>query len=362
MNKSILYLFGEFPREILGNKIFIKNKEDFSRILNEVNGLMNCYTSIYKIRKDEFKYKNGRKIRDYKSVVINKIYFDLDTFSTCWNSTKKMHDILLNKLDLQHCIILSGGGFHIYVITKDFKLEDLSPETPRTEERLKIVIRNAFNDLLLQINKFLDEKNKITVGNPKKCDIDYHVRGDIARIARIPNTWHPKRKRYSIPIFSSDFDKSFDEILEISKNQREGVEIFGNNKLELSQYDRNIAEIIECELNDIKTINVNSNSVISLLPLFIQNLLVSGEDGHRARYLTILSMKIRGFPKSLAIDVCKQYWSNKKFHHALYGHNHNTFDDIYSRPELFFPNWKTLIEEGWKIPKEDFNYKDMDNR
>ena len=318
-----------------------------------MNGLVDCYTSIYKIRKEEYVYNNGRRKRVYGSVIIDKLFYDLDRFSTCWETTKRLHFRLLED-DIMHTIILSGGGFHIYVMTIPYK--------GRPEQKMKMVLKNAQHGVISIVNSKIENGNKITIGNPRKSDIDSHVIGDIARIARLPNTWHPKRKRYSIPIHNSDMKLTFKEVLEISKHQRKGIEMWGNNLIDLTKYEKEVVINMDYNLNDAVIKDIEPSSMLSLLPFFIQNLLTSREDGHRARYLTQIGMKIRGFPKSTAEKICKEYWSRKKFLHAISGHGYNSFDYIWSRNDLFFPNWQTLEEEGWKIPRLDYNYKLMYNR
>ena len=366
INQSIKELFGVFPREVGKNKRFIINKEQFNNYVSTINGRTDCYSSIYQIRKEEYVYRldNGkdRRRRVYKSVIINKLYYDLDKFSTCWDTIKdKFHPRLVEE-DIKHTIILSGGGFHPYIMTKPFTLESLSGKVEKTEQRLKLTLKNAQHGVISIINEGLNNGDKITIGKPKKCDIDYHVIGDIGRIARIPNTWHPTRKRYAIPILEEDFKLSFEELLLKAKKQRKGIQFWGNKLIDLKDYDREITVPIGYELNDTTNSVSSPSSLLSLLPQFLQNLLTSREDGHRARYLIQVGMKTRGFPKSIAIDVCKQYWSKKKYLHAIYGHGYNSFDYIWSRNDLFFPNWKTLKEEGWKIPNEDLDFKFMNNK
>lgn len=267
------------------------------------------------------------------------------------------------KEDIKHTIILSGGGFHPYVFTKPLKIEDL--EDNKIESHLKFILKNAQHGIINIINKHLSKEDKITYGYQKTCDIDSHVIGDIGRIARIPNTWHPKRKRYAIPIIESDFDKTFKEILILSKNQRSEYEVFGNKLIDLKGYDMNFQKV---QSNNVKLRDNGHNlkdlsGVITLLPKFIQTLLATKDDGCRARYYTIVSMKVRGFPKSVSEDLCEKHWSPDKFKHALYGHGYSEFDYIYGRHDIFFPNWQTLINEGWNIPEEDINnYKLMYNR
>ena len=267
------------------------------------------------------------------------------------------------KEDIKHTIILSGGGFHPYVFTKPLKIEDLKDN--QTESHLKFILKNAQRGLINDIvNKHLSKEDKITYGYQKTCDVDSHVIGDIGRIARIPNTWHPKRKRYAIPIIESDFGKTFKEILILSKQQRSEYEVFGNKLINLHDYDRNFIQV----QSNVKHIDNNNHNIkdleglITLLPRFIQTLLMTKDDGCRARYYTIVSMKVRGFPKSASEDLCEKHWSPNKFKHALYGHGYNEFDYIYGRHDIFFPNWQTLIDEGWNITEEDKSYKLMYNR
>ena len=151
-------LFDEFPREFSTKRLFCRNRKEFNKMIDKYNCVIDCYSTIYSIETP----------RRYDTVIIDKIFFDLDAPKTCWEATKKLHNHLL-KQNLMHVALFSGGGFHVYVFTKDND------------------INNPKNSIKNAQHKIANDAG-ITIGKPKKCDVDEHVIGDIARIARIPNT------------------------------------------------------------------------------------------------------------------------------------------------------------------------------
>lgn len=319
-------LFNRFPREFSTKRIFIQSKEEFAHYINKFNGRKACYSTIYPTV--ERRCYNGNNI--------DKVFFDLDNQETCWDSTKKIHNKLL-ELGFKHCVLFSGGGFHIYVFVEECLLE-----------HPKSAIRG--------VQEYIARECDVNIGKPHESDIDEHIIGDIARISRIPNTYNIKRKRFCIYIIDEDFDKTFDEIKVIAKKQRFKAQLFGNKLFEISQFD----EESENDISDIKQYDndidiENVDDVLKLLPPFMRKMLLSGMCGWYDRYIQILVSREIGLTESSANAIFKKYWDYNKYKHAIIEEGQIRY--IYNRPNLLVPNWDTLQQKGYEITEEDIKYK-----
>lgn len=318
-------LFNEFPREFGVKRTFAKDCESFVMLVNKFNGIKDCYSSIYPIIR--------RGVRDITSV--DKIFFDLDKHSTCWESTKKMHD-WLSQNGYRHIILLSGGGFHVYVFTT------------------KTILKNPKN-AIKSAQHHITKEAGVTIGKPNKADVDEHVIGDIARIARIPNTYNLKRKRFCIYILQEDLEKSFEEIKVIAKKQRKERFVFEGKTFDLSGFD-NLPTPPEIMILDTPDALNNVDGCMKLLPPLIRRLLLEQSCGWRDRYIQILAMRESGLPYKVAVELCRKYWSPEKFRHAMIDEE-NQIRYVYGRGDLFFPAWKTLQNKGYLVTKDDLKFE-----
>ena len=323
-------LFGVFPREFGTNRLFIRNKISFRGLVNKYNGIQNCYSSIYTIP----------NFRDYKNVTIDKLYLDFDR-DDGWETVKRVHF----ELDYSHSILMTGNGFAIYIWT-----------TKYIGDNAKAVLTNAQNYIAKEYN--------LSIGRPKEANLDTAVIGDIARIARIPNTMNIKPNkpvRYCIPIIEEDFDKSFKEIQTLAFKPRKIISYFEGNEGEplfLKRFDRAIQQInkiitkLDFELaREIK--DKEFGDFIGLLPPLIGTLLKTKRDGFHDRYLTILAMRDKGLPKVIAMKICQKYWSAEKFQHCLREISGGQFEYLYNRHDLLFPNWDTIEQMGYLVTSKD---------
>jgi hypothetical protein len=311
-------LFDTFPREFGKKRVFVPDRKTFVTLINKYNGLIDCYTTIYSVPTHHA----------YSESVVDKIYFDLDS-SQCWEDAKRLHNWLVeNQNNVFHYINFSGGGVHVYI--------PIAPLTGNKKEKLRWVQENII---------------KTT-----KIKVDLHVIGDIARISRIPNTWNPKRQRYCIPLMEPDFDLSYDNLRKQAMSPRtyDGC-LFGDKMLDV-RITGHIPERYYTEPEDVPEVKATEEcaDLVNKLPQFIISLLVSCRCGWRDRYLTILAMREAGFPKSISIMIAKRYWTPEKFKHSVF--EERQFDYLYTRDDLFFPNWELLEREGYCISKEDKKY------
>lgn len=319
-------LFNRFPREFGVKRTFVKDNETFITLINKFNGIKDCYSSIYPII--------SRGKRNITSV--DKIFFDLDKHSTCWDSAKKMH-LWLSDNSIKHIILLSGGGFHVYVFTVE-----------NTLKHPKQAIYNA--------QHYIAKESYVTIGKPNKADVDEHVIGDVARIARIPNTWNLKRKRFCIYITQEDINKSFDEIKQTAKKQRFETHVFDGMLFDLTPFDTEPTITQDIIVLDTPDALNNVDGCMNLLPPLIKRLLSEGSCGWNDRYIQILAMRESGLPYKAAVELCRKYWSPEKFKHAMIDEE-NQIGYVYGRGDLFFPAWSTLQRKGYVVTKDDLKFE-----
>lgn len=321
-------LFNTFPREFGVKRTFVTNQEDFKKLINQFNGIKDCYSSLYPVIS-----KGKRNITS-----IDKMFFDFDNVGTCWESTLKLHRWLI-KHQYKHVILLSGGGFHIYVYTT---------KTPL------IYAKNA----LKTAQHYITKQANVTIGKPKESDVDEHVIGDIARIARIPNTYNMKRKRFCIYILPEDLNKTFDELKTLAKNQRKESHIFGNKLFDIIKFDTKpiFIETIDLEVSDTPVELKNVNGILKLLPPFIRGLLLNHQCGWEDRKHMIIAMREVGLTYNMILELCRKYWTPEKFQHAMISEE-NQIRYVYHRQDLYFSKWQTLIEDGYMITKDDLKFK-----
>lgn len=321
-------LFNTFPREFGVKRTFVSNKEDFKNLINQFNGIKDCYSSVYPI------ISRGKR----HITSIDKMFFDFDNVGTCWESTLKLHRWLI-KHQYKHLILLSGGGFHVYVYT----------------------IKNTLTypkNALKTTQHYIAREAGVTIGKPKESDVDEHVIGDIARIARIPNTYNIKRKLFCIYILPKDLDKTFDELKLIALAQRKKSHIFGTKLFDITKFDTKpvFVEMENIEVPDTPKKLNNVPGLLKLLPPFIRELLLKKQCGWEDRRNMIIAMREVGMEYHTIVQICKQYWTPEKFHHAMVGEE-NQIAYLYKRVDIYFPNWGSLIADGYNITKDDLKFK-----
>lgn len=292
-------LFDTFPREVSKTRIFVTDKAMLDRFIKRWNGKIDCYASVYKLSSP----------RNYESAVIDKLFFDMDG-KDAYKTMKKLNVYLCEK-NYEHDIVFSGGGYHCYVMCKVINLNNKKNAVKNAQE---FIIKEA------------DIKGKV----------DPHVIGDIARISRIPGTWNIKRRKKCEYLGGLINSKKFD------------LKPFDTEELLYKIDYTNDDSKSQIELTQFK-------GFMKQLPPFIINLLQSTKCGWRDRYYTILGMKEAGIPKNICQQICKHYWTPQKFEHCVV--HERQLDYIYKRQDLFFPLWNNIECEGYRITKQDKEFK-----
>jgi len=284
------------PRKTINSK---KEEADF---INKYNGMKAIYRTVY-----NFELMNDYK-PDYNSAIVNKLFFDFDD-NDCWNEANRLHQFLI-KENIKHYIIMSGKGYHIFILTKDYK-----------PQNLKSCIYNSQH-------YFIDKLNL-------KCDSQ--VVGDNARLHRIPNTYNVKAKRFCIPITKEQF-KSGDIIIKQAaqyqnfiKNISIGTELF-----DVSRYDYKSDKFSDKIIVDNSNFENNLNAdYATKSPNFIKQLLLKRDAGWNDRYLLILFFRDSGYTREEVFQILKDNLTERKFKHCVYEERQLQY--LFERYDLCFP-------------------------
>lgn len=158
------------------------------------------YISVYPFEKTD---TDGRII--YDTAKINRIYFDFDCKE---DPQKAINEALMTSRSLlkhgifTHCYFSGSKGIALYI---EFTTTDIKPENKKD-------VIGSFFDMVKDTVRSDFEYELLT--------LDTQVRGDIARVSRIPNTKHANGL-YCIPINFEDMDKGVDHIRSLAKEPRD---------------------------------------------------------------------------------------------------------------------------------------------
>lgn len=312
-------MFYEFGKPL---RFFIQNNEQFIDYIKKYNGISDCYRTVYNFLRT---IKNSRFPRiEYNSAIIDKVFFDFDNEidkkgkKIQCNSFKNMlncHNNLL-KDNIKHVINFSGRGFHVYAYV-------------RIEE-----IINKKNALTLFVDKYTDY-----------CDPA--VKGDLARISRIPFTMNIKSRNYCIPINQFCIDQGFNFIKNISQDLRIyksyniTQEIFGKFNGILADFDK--PPVKEFKSKNYDNLDDNFTFDSNNMPKCLQGTIENSNAGYHQRYLFYTFTKECGISLESAIKLSIKQWNRKKLYHTL---NEERLPHGIYKYDLPVPNPETIESYG----------------
>ena len=211
-----------YPKEYGEHRWIAHSKEDAIRWVQNNNGFTSCYGSIYSF--GQFNQLTGRPI--YDSANVSHIYLDLDG-EHCKEDMIKIHQYLL-KEDIKHWLMFSGGGYHIYIFCIPIS---------------NLIVDFSVSEALASYQNHLGELLDIEI-----CS---SCRGNLSKVSRIPNTWHIKQKRFSIPITDPYVDHP-----KLANVPNWNIKIFGTKLIDLSIWkSKPISDPIDIPLIDIEGIS-----------------------------------------------------------------------------------------------------------
>jgi hypothetical protein len=309
-------LISSFPRHVATpNRVTVKTETQFYEYVNKYNGVKDLYFSVYGTT-EQGKFEN---------VMIDKIFFDFDEKDAI-EDVKRFHNWLKEK-DIQHTFLYSGKkGFHLYVFTINY--EKL--------EKPKDALTNAHDFFIKNLGV--------------KCD--QHIVGDIARVSRIPNSFHISGRRYCIPLLREHLYRGIKYIKEKAKEQQFNFVIYGSKLFDMKQFDFVVK-------NNFKSIdipeykyNIKTEDVVirKFLPC-VQSWLVESESGTwEARYNFAVYCKALCLPKSLCNKLAEKYFSEMP-RTDRFRNNYTHFRAVKALEYAYdkdtaFPNCDTLFQKG----------------
>lgn len=307
-------LYNKFPRECGPPRKVANNMNEWLKFVNIYNGKKSAvYTSIYNFKQIEIK-------PNYDSAVIDKLFFDFDDKScNAWNECNKLHlDLLKN--DIKHIIIMSGRGYHLYILTEEIT----------NPQNIKSLIYNSQHHFIDKLQLIVDAQ---VIGNP-------------AQLARVPNTFNIRGNRFCIPLTKNQFEKGDIYCKELASKQNfvKNVSI-GEKLFNIKQFDYQTNKFNENTIFELNNINESSNNIDSLkdAPPCIKNILNNKNSGWKERYLVILYYRELGYTKQEIFNILKKHLSEHKFRHCIIEERQLQY--LWDRHDLTFPQCNKIIND-----------------
>jgi len=317
-------LLSEFPRHFATpRRRLVKTETDFYDLVNRYNGKTSIYFSVYGVD------VNGK----FENANIDKIAWDFDG-ELALDHCRKLAAYCLQE-DLKFSIYFSGmKGFHLYILSTNY--EDL--KSPK--------------ESLYNAHKHFEK----TVG----VENDQHIVGDVARIMRIPNSYHVKGKRYCIPLTLKELNKPLDEIKKLASKQQPRILWYGSKLLDMKQFDfanpsaKKFYE--DVELKDYNYVVELDDKIVDRFHPCVKQWLYDAKNNtegcnYEQRYLFAVYCAGRGYPPSLTDSLAKEYFGKKKVksgHRNAYEHFKavSVLRYAYAKDNVV-PNCATLIKKGF---------------
>lgn len=332
-------ILNRFPCRIgvPNQKVCETKAEAFERI-NRHNGATDIYATLY----------NGDGI-------VDKICWDFDVApddDDKYNDWDEMlHDFrrLTDYLDAKgysQMSVFSGGGLHKYVKATERRLEN-----PRSA--LREVQKTIQRDLGLRT--------------------DDAIFGDIERIFRVPNTYHPEEKRFCVPLEPHEAYYNKSALVDLAQEQRFSVDpVTEGEPYPIHKHDSAGNKFAPFETGQKVQGNFNPAEVepegvmFEIYPCIaniLQNWREMEKHGHgigfRRRFLVILHLKEVGHTYQETVQVLKKYLSPEEFYHCV--RDEKQVRQIYRREDLLFPECDRLMTEIPCIHEQDDPCEDKDS-
>lgn len=232
--------------------------------------------------------------------------------------------------------IFSTSGFWAYIFTKNYK------SLLNRRSALRAATEHIAEELGLKIGT-----------NPKTDDIDFHIIGDVSRIARLPNGYDVKRGRYCIPITIEDMEKGYEWICEKSKKQCQDFVYYNDNYFDISKFD-GLSDTIK-EIDDLEVdIEVDDKVINTFLPCIKNCLINTPLKGHNQFWVwTTIYLKEMGFTRDAVKKIVKSYLEPRPRTDGLgendYEHYiiHDELPDSIFATRYYFPSCNRLIRTGF---------------
>lgn len=315
-----------FPRQIASpiRKTF-RSQKKFYEFFNAINGMKpKIYFSLY----------NCNQFGKFSDPKLDKIAFDIDSDDAI-NVLKKIEDYC-SKNNYKRTYVYSTGGFWAYIFTKKYDALKYPKNALKISQQY----------ICKQANLSYDLRNNKGIIDPHKNDIDFHIIGDIARVARMPGSYDIKRQRFCIPISIEDIELGEEHIKKKSRQQTFKFSIYGKKLFDISKFDEQ-PEIVE--EHDIPEFEYSYKR--NGMPPCVWSWITEREEAtYRARYFATVWLKESGWTKSMVRDLLKKHYQDFPRTDGL----ENNWEhykkvkvlDLVFGKETTFPSCSKLFQEG----------------
>jgi len=228
-------------------RMIVNSHAEFVKWVNDFNGKMNCYTTVYDF--EHFSEKQGVD----SSVILDRIFFDFDShgrpLEESYDDVKIMVAYLL-KEDLYFRVYFSGKGFHIIVYG----------ETVGSDEIRRI--QQLFNSVFANY-KTLDRTGV-----------------QVKRLRRIPNTVNLSSDGpyYCIPLTPDDISRGLSSILFKARLGNHPSKLYGNKR-------KQWAKVRPMEVSDIEVVSPKPPGKLPILPCLYNSIMVENPSHYSRVYL-----------------------------------------------------------------------------
>lgn len=327
-------ILNRFPTRVgTPHQRWVDSKPEALERINRNNGATDVYAALY------------------PQDVVDKVVwdFDIDKYNS-WENMMADFRRLTRAIEgggYRQMSVFSGTGLHKYIRTQEAELS-----------RPKKAIEH--------VQKMYQEELDL--------NSDDAVFGDIKRIFRVPNTYHPEAGRFCIPLTQQEvFECSQDEIHELAQDQRLDIEpITDGDEFPIYKYDKASNSMVpdfegEQISGSFNPAEVEPEGVLFPIYPCISNILKNWREmeqkghglGFRRRFLIILHLKETGHSYEETVSILKKYLSETEFRHCVY--SEKQVKQIYKRDDLLFPDCNRLETEIPCIHREDDKCDDRDS-
>ena len=316
----------KFPREIAIPQRFIAHSRgQYYQYINANIKHQNLFTSVF-----NYSELLDSHTIDYDSIEIDRVWFDFDTDLKkdgkvikkldAYGDMYKLHQFCIGN-NLKHIVRFTGSGYDTTIFTK----------TTSSIQNKKSCLKNAVEWFEKKLNIMCDEK----------------VKGDVARICRVTNSFNFKKKsqRFCVSLCPEIIDKGHDAIREYAKTQKPFVHVFGNELFDITKFDYNSEPKIEQIMSDIDTnaiLNTKFDSLPDIFPPCVKYLASNPNADYSRRYIIILFLREFGFERKNIDEYMQTILSKRKYYHCIYEEKQT--QHLCKSLKFVFPNQKEILK------------------
>ncbi len=283
-----------------------RSNQELLDYIAKYNGRANCYSTVYAYEELD-REEHYRLKPDYSTAIINRVFMDFDG-PNAFEDMLKVHNRLYEDNILHH-VNFSGRGYHLFVHTK---------------------IEN------LKYPKLALARYAVGLTNNQ----DMQVVGDVARLVRIPNTWHLGAERYCVNLQLDTILRVIKEgndniVKELARTPNFAFTTFGSKKISLKEFD--FEE--ECEEFQYEDVEILVNDIPGCVQYAMQN----PRPSYTQRLLYFSYLRELGYSMESALAMVRDVWDYQKMKHCVRVERqpHSVW-----RNRVLFPSCRTNKDNG----------------